>query len=290
MKTSKKDRFSRLSPAAVYDRQLSAETLRVLAAIGVHADKNGECWPSAGNLALRLGCKERVVQYHVKALKRGGYLETFWRKLSNGMSVRWFRLRYPAWEDPAETQPDCGSETQPDCVSPEPEKRNLDADETQFGDERTATPLHPTNSPSEQPISEQPNREHATDESLSGEDSFGGVRGGRPRLIGDQPKAEPSRKKTRGTRLPSEAILPDEWRATAQERRPDLDPEQVFEKFKRYFTGPDAARPAKKDWNRAWLNWIDGERNGQSGRNPNQGLGAAAFAGAAAALGRSGKR
>jgi hypothetical protein len=122
---------------------------------------------------------------------------------------------------------------------------------------------------------------------VSGEYSVEGdlSRGGKARLIGDIPVQEPAPKKIRGTRLPVEAILPAEWREMAFQRRPDIDPDQVFESFKRYFTGPDARQPVKKDWARAWLNWIEREHHGKSGRHQNTGRTATAAAGAYAALG-----
>jgi hypothetical protein len=161
----------------------------------------------------------------------------------------------------------------------------------------TGTPGVPAHGALTEDISKQPNERPTaeaavltTGRDVSGEYSVEGdlSRGGKARRIGDLWAQKPVVKNGRGTRLPPEAILPPEWREMAFQRRSDIDPDQVFEQFKRYFTGPDAKQPVKKDWTRAWLNWIERERHGKSGRE-NRGLAAAAFAGAAAALGRSGR-
>lgn len=107
----------------------------------------------------------------------------------------------------------------------------------------------------------------------------------------DQPKRKGARRQRPLTRLPEEAILSDEWRDLAQQKRPDLDPDHVFEKFKLYYTGEDAKQPGKRDWTRAWLSWLLGERSNGSASSRTQaqsnpyGRSAAAI-GAALAVGR----
>lgn len=109
--------------------------------------------------------------------------------------------------------------------------------------------------------------------------------------LSKQTNEQPRVKKERGTRFPKDAVLTEEWRQICQERKPHLDPNFVFEKFKRYFTGPDASKPVKRDWARAWMNWIDGERNGTASSNQKTAPGDrfnAALRGATAALGQLG--
>ena len=107
--------------------------------------------------------------------------------------------------------------------------------------------------------------------------------------LSNQPKKQPKVNREKGTRLPAGAVLSDAWRAVIHDRRSDLDPDQVFEKFKLYYTSEDARKPLKRDWDRAWLNWILGERSNGSASNRPQGQNtggklAAGIAGARAAL------
>ncbi len=75
-----------------------------------------------------------------------------------------------------------------------------------------------------------------------------------PMLEIEASKPEP---KERGSR-----ITPD-WTPTAEDwtyahgKLSNKDAEGELIKFVRYFTGPDAKSPVKKDWARTWANWID---------------------------------
>lgn len=88
--------FSRLPAAAVFDRRLSAANLRVLAALGVYADPNGYCWPSLTTVGRRIGCTRQNVAYHIKKIRKLGYLLVTQRKRGNGMNeVNLYQLVYP---------------------------------------------------------------------------------------------------------------------------------------------------------------------------------------------------
>jgi hypothetical protein len=66
--------------------------------------------------------------------------------------------------------------------------------------------------------------------------------------------------KTQGTRISEDWQPSDKDKLAAQKL--GLTPGQtawVRDRFVRHFTGPDAKRPVKKDWSRAWLNWIEGD-------------------------------
>jgi len=78
--------FSRLPSAAVYDRSVSAATLRVLAALGVYANRDGLCFPSTTTLARRLCLSRQCVQYHIKKLERFGYVVVSRRRREDGMN------------------------------------------------------------------------------------------------------------------------------------------------------------------------------------------------------------
>lgn len=64
------------------------------------------------------------------------------------------------------------------------------------------------------------------------------------------------------THLFSLDSLPEGWRAYCQQVRPDLDPEQVFLKFRFYWLEGNGGgkRRSDKGWAQSWQNWIRGEK------------------------------
>lgn len=79
------------------------------------------------------------------------------------------------------------------------------------------------------------------------------------------PKAEDSEDDGEATGVTKKGTrIDDAWAPTSEMRdyalkkgftEAQIDAEIV--KFVRYFTGPDAKTPAKKDWHRTWCNWMD---------------------------------
>ncbi len=69
-------RLSIIPAAAVFDRRLSHADVRVLAALGAHADKNGRCWPATTTLANTTGMSERHARTSLRNLENIGYVET----------------------------------------------------------------------------------------------------------------------------------------------------------------------------------------------------------------------
>jgi len=67
------------------------------------------------------------------------------------------------------------------------------------------------------------------------------------------------RKKTqRGSRLPTDFEIPDDWVSFCQTERPDLQAHKVFENFKDYWVA--APKGTKLDWSATWRNWIRGQK------------------------------
>lgn len=64
----------------------------------------------------------------------------------------------------------------------------------------------------------------------------------------------PAEKK--GTRLPEDWKLPDEWAAWARTERRDVDPVIEGAKFADYWHGIPGAKGRKSDWLGTWRNWI----------------------------------
>ena len=74
------------------------------------------------------------------------------------------------------------------------------------------------------------------------------------------PEEEPPKKpkKPRDPLVPFPETLPDDWRALAEERRPEVDAEFLFNKMRTIF-GP-CARKTMPVWKRTFLNWLANER------------------------------
>ena len=74
------------------------------------------------------------------------------------------------------------------------------------------------------------------------------------------PEEEPPKKpkKPREPLVPFPETLPDDWRALAQERRPEIDAEFLFDKMRTIF-GP-CARKTMPVWKRTFLNWLANEK------------------------------
>ncbi len=67
--------LSIIPAAAVFDRRLSNADVRVLAALGTYAGKDGRCWPAVTTLSMRTGICERHVRTCLHRLAGRGYLE-----------------------------------------------------------------------------------------------------------------------------------------------------------------------------------------------------------------------
>jgi hypothetical protein len=71
------ERWAKVAQAAIYDSRMSAERLRVLAAIASYADfKSNECYPAVSTIAARLTLSRRMVQLHLRGLEQLGYVRT----------------------------------------------------------------------------------------------------------------------------------------------------------------------------------------------------------------------
>ena len=66
----------------------------------------------------------------------------------------------------------------------------------------------------------------------------------------------PKEKKQRGSRLPTDFVLHDEWVAFCQQERPDLNVHKTFDAFKDYWIAKAGSGGVKLDWFATWRNWI----------------------------------
>ena len=67
---------------------------------------------------------------------------------------------------------------------------------------------------------------------------------------------EPKVKTQRGSRLPADWTLPDEWKAWATKERPDLTINTVADSFRDFWISKPGAGGNKLDWQATWRNWV----------------------------------
>ena len=64
----------------------------------------------------------------------------------------------------------------------------------------------------------------------------------------------------RGTRLPTDCELPQEWFDFCKQQRQDLKPDEVFAAFRDYWIAQPGQKGVKTDWTATWRNWIRNTR------------------------------
>jgi uncharacterized protein YdaU (DUF1376 family) len=63
-------------------------------------------------------------------------------------------------------------------------------------------------------------------------------------------------KTQRGTRLPVDFVLPEDWIGFCHQYRKDLNPQEVFDGFKDFWISKPGAGGVKLDWTATWRNWV----------------------------------
>ena len=76
----------------------------------------------------------------------------------------------------------------------------------------------------------------------------------KPLTINQEP--DKKTKTHRGTRLPADMILSDDWALFCKKERPDLTPNEVFLEFKDYWVAQPGQKGTKTDWDATWRNWV----------------------------------
>lgn len=64
----------------------------------------------------------------------------------------------------------------------------------------------------------------------------------------------------RGSRLPADWTLPDDWRVWCEQNRQDLNPQETADAFRDYWFGTPGAKGRKADWFATWRNWCRNQR------------------------------
>ena len=70
----------------------------------------------------------------------------------------------------------------------------------------------------------------------------------------------PSAKSPRGTALPKDWTLPDDWKTWAEKERPDVDVVTVADSFRDFWIAKPGKDGRKADWQATWRNWVRNQR------------------------------
>lgn len=81
-------------------------------------------------------------------------------------------------------------------------------------------------------------------------------------VVGVPPSAPRTKQEAAGTRLPSDWVLPDEWREWCEVNRPDLDPRLTADSFRDFWVSKPGKDGRKSDWLATWRNWCRGQKPG----------------------------
>jgi len=82
------------------------------------------------------------------------------------------------------------------------------------------------------------------------------VRNPGPSRTSNEVQAPQSSAKTRGTRLPDSFELDDKLIAYTREKGPAVNLDRELEKFRNFWASASGANAVKRDWRRAWQNWV----------------------------------
>lgn len=74
----------------------------------------------------------------------------------------------------------------------------------------------------------------------------------KPLTINQEPKV----KTQRGSRLPTDWVLPKDWKEWAEQERPDLNIKTVADSFRDFWIAKAGSGGVKLDWQATWRNWI----------------------------------
>lgn len=96
-------------------------------------------------------------------------------------------------------------------------------------------------------------------------EAIGGLSGGyenpnsnhKPVTINHKPIKE---RAARGTRLPTDCELTQEWFDFCKQQRPDLKPDEVFAAFRDYWIAQPGQKGVKTDWDATWRNWVRNQK------------------------------
>lgn len=246
-------------------------------------EKTGDCFPSTETIAKVARVSPNFVRPTLKELEEEGLIAT----LQRPGCVRHFRLFLDRLPEPL-LKPEGVAESEP-LTKPLPLTKSEGVTKP-LGDpsrNHEGTPNETVRGPLTKPLPEQgkelgielgkelvsrfdssndfknPPPPVPTDsdlEAMSAEAEQADLFSGAVEMVEPPPeeKPAPKPKKTRGPLVTLPETLPDDWRALAKERRPEIDPDALLRKMRvRY--GP-LVKKTMSNWKRTFLNWIARER------------------------------
>ena len=71
---------------------------------------------------------------------------------------------------------------------------------------------------------------------------------------------KPKKEQQRGSRLPTDWVLPEDWKKWAEVERPDLNAQKVGDSFKDFWISKPGAGGTKLDWQATWRNWVRSQK------------------------------
>ncbi len=239
-------------------------------------EKTGDCFPSTETIARVARVSPNFVRPTLKELEAEGLIQT----IQKPGCVRYFRLFLDKLPEPL-LKTEGVKEAEP-LTEPLPLPKSKGVAEL-LGDSsrnREYPPNGTVRGPLTKPLPEQgkeqgreqgkeqvvgafENAPPPTDsdlEAMASEENLFTASGQKVEASEVPPEEEPPKKlkKPREPLVPFPETLPDDWRALAQERRPEIDAEFLFDKMRTIF-GP-CARKTMPVWKRTFLNWLANER------------------------------
>lgn len=227
--------------AWAYEQKLDMSPKFLLVTLANFTNHANECWPSKARLAREMGCSESTVCKHLVTLEQLGLIRTFKRSKDGVQLSTLIRLSIGSTNDVQEME---GEEHEWGLVTTDGGVRQTEGVVRDTIHPRSATRM-------------------------------GVVRdadGGGPRR-GDKPLIEPllNRKcsmqntpkdSKRGSRLPADWSLPDEWRSWSQINFSPDDAAITLEadRFKDYWIARPGQAGCKLDWQATWRNWCRNAR------------------------------
>jgi hypothetical protein len=217
------------------DTRLSGCRKLVLIALANRSDQYGKCWPSQELLADECGVSVRALAHHLKALEADGFITRSTKHLGRGNGSR------TAYVLNLETLKNAPAEIAPANNAP---ANNAPAKSVDC----TGSWRHVTNR-------QEPSVSIEAKASIE-----------RTPKNSAPSKPEPSEKQnrvSRGTSLPDDWLLPDEWgedaRSIAIKAKQPISEDEISnegDKFRDYWTAKPGAAGRKLDWRGTWRNWV----------------------------------
>lgn len=225
--------------------------LVMLLAIADFADDAGRAYPSITTLAAKCRTKRRYALVLLDALSKSGELEIRRNAGPMGRGGR-TNLYRVVFENLTHRVPELVNHRAPVY---EDEPVNQSAPLRQRQGVRSSAPVNRSAPVHQGSGSGEPECQKVVNQSAP-------KPSGTIRTIEEVRKA-PRDAAERGSRLPADWTLPDEWRAWCRTERPELDIDEVAATFRDHWLGQPGAKGRKSDWLATWRNWVRRERRGQ---------------------------